>query len=170
MLVRRATVDDAEALAGIQVDSWRRAYRGLVPEAFLDAFTVESRWVRWMEKLQSRESETYVTDGGFCTIVRPARDASAPLELVALYVAPTRWREGIGTSLLDVVVPRDEDVSLWVFRDNTRARAFYEAQGFVADGAEGVDPGTGVLEIRMYRPAAPNAAFVPLLPACDEGA
>ena len=150
-------VEDARAIAEIQVASWRAAYRGLVPDEFLDAFTPAARQARWAARLQASEGDTYVTDGGFCSVVRPARDASAPVELAALYVAPHRWRSGLGSALVEAALPLDEEVTLWVFRDNPTARAFYEAHGFFDDGAEATDPGTGVLEIRMRRAACARA-------------
>jgi len=150
--VRRAVADDARAIAEIQVAGWRAAYRGFLPDAFLDAFTVQARAARWTELLE-QGSETYVAKGGFCSVVRPARDGSAPVELAALYVAPARWRHGIGRRSLDTALPREEGVTLWVFSQNHRARSFYAASGFSDDGAEAVDPGTGVLEIRMRRTA-----------------
>lgn len=150
--VRRAVAGDAQAIAAVQVAGWEAAYRGLVSDAFLDAFTVEVRTARWIELLE-QGSVTYVTDGGFCSVIRPARDASAPVELAALYVAPSRWRRGIGRALVNAALARDEDVTLWVFAQNARARSFYAALGFLEDGAEAVDPGTGVLEVRMRRTA-----------------
>jgi GNAT superfamily N-acetyltransferase len=150
--VRRAVAGDARAIAEVQVAGWEAAYRGLVPDAFLDAFTVEVRTARWVELLE-QGSVTYVTEDGFCSVIRPARDASAPVELAALYVAPSRWRRGVGRALVDTALARDEDVTLWVFAQNDRARSFYAAVGFLEDGAEAVDPGTGVLEVRMRRTA-----------------
>lgn len=106
----------------------------------------------WTELLE-QGSETYVTEGGFCAVMRPARDGSASLELAALYVDPSRWRGGLGRALVSAALPPEADVSLWVFAANERARGFYQAQGFTEDGAEAVDPATGVLEVRMWRPA-----------------
>jgi len=154
--VRRAVAGDAQAIAEVQVMGWQAAYRGLVPDAFLDTFTLEARTARWIELLE-QSSETYVTDGGFCSIIRPARDGSAPVELAALYVAPSRWRHGIGRMLLDTALARDADVTLWVFAQNNRARGFYTALGFTDDDAQAVDPETGVLEIRLRRPATTDS-------------
>lgn len=54
--------------------------------------------------------------------------------LRALYVAPDRQGEGIGTRLLDAGLdrlPADTDaVVLETFRDNDAARGFYESRGF----------------------------------------
>lgn len=37
---------------------------------------------------------------------------------------------------------QQEDLSLWVFAANERARRFYRELGFAEDGAQAVDPGT----------------------------
>ena len=49
--VRDATVDDAHAIAEVHVASWRWAYRGQVPEAILDALSVEDREAMWRRSL-----------------------------------------------------------------------------------------------------------------------
>jgi GNAT superfamily N-acetyltransferase len=152
VVVRRAETADAAAIAAIQVRSWHAAYRGVVPDDVLKRFTVAGRTERWVELLE-QGSETYVVEGGFCSVIRPARDASAPAELAALYVDRARWRAGVGSALVAAALSSREPVSLWVFAANVRARSFYRAQGFVEDGAEAVDPDTGVLELRMWRAA-----------------
>ena len=49
-----------------------------------------------------------------------------------LYVLPLCQRAGVGTRLLDIARVRQRTLWLWTFRRNTRARRFYEKQGFVA--------------------------------------
>ena len=77
-------------------------------------------------------------------------------ELYALYVRPAWWSTGTGRALTDRVLARSvaagySSVTLWVLRDNRRARRFYERAGFAPDGATNVLTGLGdVLEVR-YR-------------------
>ena len=49
-----------------------------------------------------------------------------------LYVLPRAQGSGIGARLLRMVMSRFSALSLWTFQRNAGARAFYEAQGFVA--------------------------------------
>ena len=44
----------------------------------------------------------------------------------------------------------DGPASLWVYRDNPRASAFYVHHDFIPDGEERADS-VGILEIRMVR-------------------
>lgn len=58
-----------------------------------------------------------------------------------LYLDPAHWRRGIGSSLIELAKSRAPGrLQLWCFQANLRARAFYEAHGFVAerytDGAD----------------------------------
>jgi GNAT superfamily N-acetyltransferase len=84
-------------------------------------------------------------------------------ELYALYVRPAWWATGTGRALMDRVLAGAcgdgyLSVTLWVLRDNRRARRFYERAGFAADGASNVLDGLGgVTEVRYRRTLDPTA-------------
>jgi GNAT superfamily N-acetyltransferase len=79
-------------------------------------------------------------------------------ELYALYVRPPWWSTGTGRALMERVLTRTgaagyQAITLWVLRDNERARRFYERAGFTPDGATNVLAGLGnILEVRYRRP------------------
>jgi ribosomal protein S18 acetylase RimI-like enzyme len=79
-------------------------------------------------------------------------------ELYALYVRPSSWSTGTGRALMERVLARTgaagyQAITLWVLRDNQRARRFYERAGFAPDGATNVLAGLGgILEVRYRRP------------------
>ncbi|MHA6763182.1 GNAT family N-acetyltransferase [Streptacidiphilus sp. PAMC 29251] len=67
---------------------------------------------------------------------------SAPGEVYALYAHPEAWSTGIGARLLTAARDRlradgREQAVLWVLAANTRARAFYERQGWRPTGGCG---------------------------------
>ena len=78
-------------------------------------------------------------------------------ELYALYVRPAWWSTGTGRALMEKVLARSaaagyRSITLWVLRDNQRARRFYERAGFAPDGATNVLTGLGgVHEVRYRR-------------------
>ncbi len=84
-------------------------------------------------------------------------------ELYALYVHPAWWSTGTGRELMGRVLASVSaagyrSVSLWVLRDNSRARRFYERAGFAPDDASHTLEGLGgVTEIRYRRPLAAGA-------------
>jgi len=60
-------------------------------------------------------------------------------EVEFMYVAPEHWRKGAGAMLMSKAVgimTSDglESAVLWVYRDNERARRFYEGCGWHFDG------------------------------------
>jgi ribosomal protein S18 acetylase RimI-like enzyme len=161
--IRDATPQDARAIAAIGVDGWRVGYRGLVPDEDLAGISLDGREARWAEILAGDASWTFVAEVGgevaaFCSVARPSRDEDAgprTAEIAALYVAPERWRTGLGSVLLDAAIAELEagpwtEVTLWVFAANLRGRAFYDAHGFdVAD--EAVNEHTGLPVVRLRR-------------------
>jgi GNAT superfamily N-acetyltransferase len=83
-------------------------------------------------------------------------------ELYALYVHPAWWSTGTGRALMDRVLAKVSAagylaITLWVLRDNARARRFYEQAGFAPDGASHLlDDLGGVAEIRYRRTLSPG--------------
>lgn len=146
--IRRATVDDAYEIAEVHVASWRWAYEGLLPDAVLDALSVEERATGWAPILeQAPEGVLVAVDevgrvAGFSS-VGPTRDDDAPSgtgELFAIYLRPEAAGTGLGSVLLGGA---EEDLrgagfrrgTLWVLETNARARSFYERHGWTWDGA-----------------------------------
>jgi GNAT superfamily N-acetyltransferase len=82
-------------------------------------------------------------------------------ELYALYVHPAWWSTGTGRALMDRVLAKASragypDLTLWVLKDNGRARRFYERAGFSPDGTSNVlDRLGGVNEVRYRRALNP---------------
>jgi len=149
--IRDARPPDAARLAEIHVVSWQVAYRGVLADEFLDRLTSTTRLDWWTSRLARipprwavlvTEDEGHVT--GFVSIGHCAdddRSHSEAGELYAMYVDPLHWGLGFGRHLLVGAEERFRadaytDASLWVLRDNQRARRFYELGGWRADGVE----------------------------------
>lgn len=143
--VRDARLEDAATCAGIHVASWKAAYRGMLPDEYLDALSIDDRLPSWQQFLDGSRSpaRTMVVvddDGvvrGFATIRPSGADAEA--ELAALYLDPLAQGLGLGRALLDAFMDRARHESyleavLWVHPSNHRARRFYERAGWTDDG------------------------------------
>jgi GNAT superfamily N-acetyltransferase len=78
-------------------------------------------------------------------------------EVRNMFVAPRRWRAGVGRALMDAALDdlRERGYSeaiVWSFADNARANAFYESFGFRRDGAErSEERWANILEVRYRR-------------------
>lgn len=160
--VRPADPADAAGIAEVHVRTWQHAYRGLMPDAYLDALDVSARAARWQrilagEHVGGRGANHVAVAGdrvvGFSTC-GPARDdpAPQPRELYAIYVDPSAHGIGVAAPLLDAAIGADP-AYLWVLDGNARAIAFYEKHGFRHDGAIKVDDRGEVMlrELRMTR-------------------
>jgi ribosomal protein S18 acetylase RimI-like enzyme len=155
--LRVATLADVPAIAALHLASWRSAYRGITPDAFLDAITPESRIARWERAFapdEVRTTETVVavrdeTIVGLCSF-GPRRDplSSTVGEIYALHIEPDLRHAGLGTLLLGdacfrLVARRFVSIVLWVLRDNLDARRFYEARGWTLTGEELLEEHSG---------------------------
>jgi GNAT superfamily N-acetyltransferase len=172
VIIRDATVNDVEAIAGVQVRTWQEAYRGKVPQQHLDKMDPCRRQHAWRQILQDRgPAATLVaaeeSDGAVGFIhVSPSRDPDTVPEMVgevqALYLLPEHWGQGVGRLLMEAGVRRlaaggYREILLWVLATNDRARRFYEAGGWRADGSTRTSDSRGVplVEVR-YRRAVDN--------------
>ena len=154
-VVRAALPEDAEAMARVHVRAWQETYRGLMSDAVLDApDAVERRegmWRRILADASGRwRSAVAVQDGEVVGIALSAdSDELAARSLNVLYLLAAHHGSGAGRGLLDAVLDRRGPEVLWVADPNPRARAFYEREGFRADGASREED--GVREVRMVR-------------------
>ncbi|WP_329248183.1 GNAT family N-acetyltransferase [Streptomyces sp. NBC_01478] len=166
MRTRQARPDDASAVAGVYVRSWRAAFAGLVPQHHLDAMDAsreESEWTtviaetRWPSSgVLVAETETAIV--GFAGF-GPSRETPAVAEIGTLYALPEVWGTGIGRQLMQATLTAlgqadYAQATLWVLADNERARRFYESAGWHADGAAVLDTtgGAALDKLRYRRP------------------
>lgn len=140
-----AGAGDADAIAALHTESWRDAYRGLVPDDYLDGPLLDERLAFWRARL-ARPSDARLTlkamSGaqmvGFACVLRDEDPEWGPL-LDNLHVKPALKGRGIGTRLLQASrdwaaqVAPEQTLHLWVIENNLPARRFYDRQGGVVD-------------------------------------
>lgn len=141
-VIRHAIIDDAAGIARVRAESWRAAYRGIVPDSYLDSIDVDEwaeRQRRNMEEqpdnLVSLVAETQGLIAGWAAS-GPNRDPSLDYagELYTIYLLPEYQRRGIGSALIAssarwLVSQGMDSMILWVLEENHPARSFYEALG-----------------------------------------
>jgi GNAT superfamily N-acetyltransferase len=161
---REAEAADAREVAEVHVRSWQIAYRGLLPDAFLDAMRPEERMARYTfgDKRAGQPRTIVAIENrsicGFATC-GPAADQEVigSGEIRALYLDPECWGLGLGRALMSTARQRltglgFTEAVLWVLAGNEKARSFYQADGWQTDGmAKPIEIGGAQLDQLRYR-------------------
>ena len=157
-------MDDAAAMGRVHVRAWQVAYRGQMPNEYLDGLSAEDRTQMWSNALARRDDSRpilVVADHdevvGFAAVGETG-DSPGIGELYAINIDPDRWGRGYGRALLaraqvELASLGFDEAVLWVLPGNQQARRFYEAAGWTTDGAERITEVLGVVvsEIRYRR-------------------
>lgn len=164
-MIRPADVEDAAAIARVHVSSWRSAYRDLLPADFLESLTEAAYADRWRRFIAERSNLAFVVEDpdddsgevvGFASGGRErAGEAGYKGELYAIYVLESAQRRGYGRELVRAIVGglRDmglDDMIIWVMRDNSTARDFYERLGGVYVRTQPTTIGPAIVEEVSY--------------------
>ena len=162
-------MDDAGALGMVHVQTWQAAYRGQVPQDYLDKLDPVQRqsvWEHWLRDTKPPAGTSVLIDDrhgvmGFVSVSPSLDPDTDPLivgQVSALYLLPAHWRKGAGTVLMNAGLRRLADAGfrqaiLWVLESNVRARRFYEACGWRSDDSVKTDDSLGfpLVEIRYRR-------------------
>lgn len=141
MDIRKGTLDDVKDISRIHALSWKSAYVGIVPEAYLNELK-EDFWVSaftsWLKEHVLKVQ--IIMDNGSsvgCVAYGRSRDKGLPNwgEVVSIYLLPDYFGKGYGdklleSALLDLKNLGYQNIYLWVLKNNQRARHFYENKGF----------------------------------------
>ncbi|WP_242837289.1 GNAT family N-acetyltransferase [Alkaliphilus transvaalensis] len=144
--IRYASVDDAEILGVIHSQSWKMAYKNIVPDEILDNITSDKRTEYFRKALKEGWEEDAIiykdnkAVGLIC--IGKCRDTDKEDlygEIRGIYLLPEYWNIGIGTQLIswglnELKKRAYKEVTLWVLEENLNARKFYEKVGFKHDG------------------------------------
>ncbi len=148
--------------------SWQAAYRGLLPDEYLDGLRPEDRAQRYtfgVREPHRPETVVAIARGAICGFATtgPSRDddEQGTGELLALYVDPDCWGLGFGRALMQDARTRltrqgFERASLWVLVGNVRAERFYQVDGWIPDASRRREEVWGVtLDEARYRRSLP---------------
>jgi ribosomal protein S18 acetylase RimI-like enzyme len=152
---RLAGPADAEAVANLHADSWRRHYRGAYSDAFLDGDVFADRVAVWTGRLREpdpRRCTILAEDGSLVGFANTLFDDDPTWGALLdnLHVADGHKRRGIASRLLaltaEALIERPERTGLyfWVLEQNLDAQAFYEARGGRCVGRGVVSPPGGI--------------------------
>lgn len=133
--------DNRSEISRVYEESWKYAYRGIIPQAYLDGIP-QGHWADAAER-EGRRSLILLEEGRIvgtsCVSRSRLEELSDWGEIISLYLLPEYIGKGFGHALLHAAVEElrqmgFRSVFLWVLEENTRARRFYEREEFSESG------------------------------------
>ena len=140
MTLRPGTPDDALAVARVQVEAWRVAYKGILSDAYLTGLDPAARTDDWHKRIEHPRVLTFVVEDGGQVIAfaaggpeRSGKDPAFPGEIYAIYVTPAHQRKGIGARLVSAMAKAfaaggAHAMIAWV-PEKSPFKAFFEKDG-----------------------------------------
>jgi GNAT superfamily N-acetyltransferase len=158
--IRTALVDDARAIARVQVESWKTTYAGIVPEAFLKTMDTDQRAERWRERSATGDILALVAENesgvfGFVSGGKLREEIDGyDGELFVLYLLRESQGKGAERYLFEkltgsLYAKGYSRMALWVLRRNL-AVTFYEHMGGIEIGTKTIEIGGSELEGVAY--------------------
>lgn len=136
--IRTARQEDADAISYVHVESWKTAYKGIVPDDFLNKLNLDSRIEYWKRTLKTNTGNIIVAEVkntivGFAYVGPPREKNAYASELYAIYILKEYRRMNIGKKLMSAIAEyllscELASMYLWVLADNP-SKTFYEKTG-----------------------------------------
>jgi len=137
--IRPAHLDDASAIARLDVETWQASYAGILATPYLVGLSAERRARGWTGVIRREPRDVRVAAGpdgailgfGSCGGCRDEPNYSG--EVFTLYVAPDWQNQGVGRALLLGLFARlvergNHSAVIWVLSENP-SRFFYQRLG-----------------------------------------
>ena len=134
IIIKNAEKEDVKQISEILVEDWKKTYRGIIDDAFLDSMSVDERY-----DIEIKRYQKYIVavDGneilGYAWL-EMTEDKTADCEIIALYVRYSKRKMGIGKLLLQSAMSYfrgagRKKMIIWCLKENYESRKFYEKAG-----------------------------------------
>ena len=151
MIIRNAKFEDMKLAGHIMSVSFRTAFAAYVSQQTMDACAQEDNCIALLEGI-FREGRVHFLIGENSGMLA-WQQTEEGAEIIAIHSLPESIGTGLGHSMLTEALNQigNQPAFLWAFKENTRARRFYEKHGFHWDGSERVSEFDGALEVRYVQ-------------------
>lgn len=166
---RHASTTDLNRIATLQVESARVAYKGYIPQKYLDNLRVQEIKALWHNVLEENSSHMLLAeqDGhivGFIVFEAASADKiKHPVEIYTIYVDPNHLGAGVGSGLIqqalnELSASDCSDLFLWTLDGNKAAIDFYCKRGFKMTSTKRPCPdypGAMLTEVQLTKKLSP---------------
>lgn len=162
MIIRKASLIDAEGIAKVHVDSWRTTYENIIPKDYLDNLSYNQRADLWKNNIRNKENFVIVAENDEGQIIgfadawkRENNNEKNSIDLTSIYLFETDQGKGIGKMLLKELFEYFKKegyrkVYVEVLEEN-KTRLFYEYYGAKLVDTIQINIGGVELKESMYR-------------------
>jgi GNAT superfamily N-acetyltransferase len=142
--IREANQSDVVGMAKVRVETWQAAYKGILPDDFLESLSyqqISERWKIVFWENRAPNVAVFIAENELKEIVGIAicgpEQSQDPIyhgEIHVLYVLPQNQNQGIGRKLVATCVQhliqklKVDTMLIWVIAENPH-RKFYETLG-----------------------------------------
>ncbi|MFD2655100.1 GNAT family N-acetyltransferase [Gracilibacillus thailandensis] len=129
--IRKARIEDAQAIGEVHVHSWKATYQNLINEQDLSNTTVEHRQIYWETILKLPRQQQPVTvieeEGEIVGFISGGKERTDRFgydgEIFAIYLLPSHQRKGLGKRLLKAFSEEMKELGyqsllIWVLTNN----------------------------------------------------
>ena len=139
ILIRKAKYEDIEQIVDINIEDWKKVYRGIIDDVILDNLNRKEKIEKW-KKHYNLENVIVVEQDeeilGYCRYDDNAvyQNTDIDSEIMAIYVRYNKIACGIGEKLVKYVMndlknKNKSKMVIWCLQKNENARRFYEKMG-----------------------------------------
>lgn len=137
-MIRQGKKEDAQKIAKIKIDNWRKTYLNIFSDDFLENLELNQETKKYINNLENKNVLVYETQEpiAYCYYGNRAETNTFPdyeAEIFALYVKNDCQEHGVGTKLLQYAIndlsKNNNKILLWCAKENTRAISFYQKNG-----------------------------------------
>ena len=151
MNVRNAKFEAMKQAGHIMSVSFRTAFADFVSQQTMDDCAQEDNCIALLGGI-FREGKVHFLMGENSGMLAWQQTEDGA-EIIAIHTLPEGRGTGLGHAMLTEALSQigNQPVFLWAFKENTRARRFYEKHGFHWDGSERISEFDEALEVRYVR-------------------
>ena len=139
IVIRKVKYEDIEQIVDININDWKRAYKGIIDDITLDNLNRNEKIEKWRQQynignvIVAEENGTVL---GYCRYDDNAvyENSDIDSEIIAIYVDYDNLGKGIGRKLVEYVMndlknKNKTKMVIWCLEKNMNGRKFYEKMG-----------------------------------------
>lgn len=139
VLIRKVKYEDIEQIVDININDWKKVYKGIIDDVILDNLNRDEKIERWKKHYDLGNVIVAEKEGkvlGYCRYDDNAvyENTDIDSEIKAIYVDYDKSKNGVGRKLVEYVIndlrnKNKNKMIIWCLEKNQNARKFYEKMG-----------------------------------------